>query len=138
LDFSSSIWLADENGNIYYARRDKPDPEANEITFRRVSTPDQRTQFSSRDELHGVPQFGHVRPEGTTDGSVAAVKMLLTMGIATASIPKGSIHLGDGITLLGTSYVINLASFTTTANAFWPNELTNAVHMEPVPPEEGG
>jgi hypothetical protein len=137
LKYSSSIWLGDEFGNIFYARRDVPDPNATQIIFTRVSKQGEQFDFKSRDELHQTPGLAPAREDDKHDGSVAAVKMLLAMGVAVASMPKPFIFCGHNVTLIGTSYVINLASFEKETHAFWPDETTSAVSLEPVPPLTG-
>ena len=116
--FNDNIWIADENGNVYYIVRNPSDP--NRLEGIRVSTRNERWDFLSRDEL--AKHFPRDFPQDPKkpDASVAIVKMLLTLGVAAAAIPKGILDDTD-VSNKGTSYVINLASFDK-ANVFWPDD----------------
>jgi hypothetical protein len=122
--FSRHLWIADENGNIFFIKRDKK--QADTLTGIKVATAKSRFDFTTKNELIDQKVFP---PSGQRDDrSVAIVKMLLAMGVATAAIPKEIIDPGDNCTALGTSYVINLASFDT-ENAFWPDVDTTQIQV---------
>ncbi len=127
--FNPSVWIADENGNIYYIKRDSSTPA--ELKGTLVSRPSDKWMFENKDELIDNKL---VTPQGQLpDKSVSIVKMLLTLGVATAVIPKGIFHT-DAFTNLGECYVINLASFDKT-NVYWPDESlgTTKIKIEPFP-----
>lgn len=134
-DFNANIWIADENGNIYYIVRDPKDPT--KLQGLRVSTPDDKWNFRSTGELNkqfpgDFPQKDPTKP----DGSVAIVKMLLAMGVTAAAIPKDLLTITDDSGQVfypceGTSYVINLASFDKT-NVFWPDDsIKQTIEIKP-------
>jgi hypothetical protein len=121
--FNANIWIADENGNIYYIVRDPKDP--NKLQGTRVATSNEKWDFWSRDEL---VKANILPATGAPDASVAAVKMLLAMGVATAAIPKG-IVVSDNLRMEAMSYVINLASFDK-ANVFWPDDSIGSTRVD--------
>ena len=127
--FSHHLWIADENGNIYFIKRSEDDPDRLEGV--KVSDADDKFDFESTNELIDRSLFS--ADPGKQDRSVAVVKMMLAMGVASAAIPQGIIDPGDGMTIKGTSYVVNLASFSKD-HAFWPDDTTaDRIDLKPHP-----
>jgi hypothetical protein len=129
LGFNPGLFIADENGSIFYFRR----PQANreQLVGVRVSTPRERWDFTTMDELIDKGIFP--RQRGRQDNSVAVVKMLLALGVTTAAIPRGIIDPGTDesgrpLTQQSTSYVINLASFDK-RHAFWPDRSVTRIAL---------
>jgi hypothetical protein len=124
--FSHHLWVADENGNIFFIKRDEK--QAIRLTGVKVAGAKDRFDFTTKNELIDQKL---IPPNGQRDDrSVAVVKMLLAMGVTTAAIPKDFIDPGDNATVRGTSYVINLASFDT-ENVFWPGADTAQIQVRP-------
>jgi hypothetical protein len=129
LGFNHSLWIADENGAIYYVKRMGDSP--NQLVGYMVSAPSNQFDFDTLDELISG---GFYQPIGKRrDRSVAIVKMLLAAGVTAAAIPQDAIDAGeddDGnpVTILGTSYIVNLASFHK-SHAFWPTTSTRKVRI---------
>jgi hypothetical protein len=112
--FTHHLWIADENGNLFFVKRDKG---SNRLVGHKVAGAKSRFDFDSKDELTARKL---VRKEnGKHERSVAVVKMLLAMGVTSAAIPKDIIDPGNDSVIEATSYVINLASFDV-ENIFWP------------------
>jgi hypothetical protein len=131
--FDPGLFIADENGNIFYFKRPQDNPE--QLIGTLVSHDYEKWDFASRDELTAKQIFS--RDGISHDNSIAIVKMLLTLGVTTAAIPKGSIYPGTDengqeFTNLSTSYVINLASFDK-QHAYWPNDTVPRIAIASTP-----
>lgn len=129
LGFNHSLWIADENGAIYYIKRLEDSP--NQLVGYMVSAPSQQFDFDTLDEL--IDGNFYQRINQKKDRSVAIVKMLLAAGVTAAAIPQDAIDAGEDdngnpVTILGTSYIVNLASFNK-GHAFWPTTSTRKVRI---------
>ena len=119
--FSHHLWIADENGNIYFIKRSQQGGD--KLEGFRVCKANDRFNFDNPDEGQVIKDAFGVT-SSNPDRSIAVVKMMLAMGVTAAAIPRKVLYrdpdtIGD---IRATSYVINLASFDT-EHAFWPKHV---------------